>query len=145
MSYDEQLKQLEQIVSEIETGQLSIDQLATKVKMATKLLAERKQFGYPPFVRIIRVTMRSTETERLVASSLRLGEQLRNRFGRRVLGPVSPLIDRIRGEYRVEIMLKIEVESSFARARAILREEIERLREERDYRNITIICDVDII
>ena len=76
---------------------------------------------------------------------LRLGELLRNRFGRRVLGPVSPLIDRIRGEYRVEIMLKIEVESSFARARAILREEIERLREERDYRNITIICDVDII
>ena len=114
-------------------------------RVATKLLAERKQFGYPPFVRIIRVTMRSTETERLVASSLRLGELLRNRFGRRVLGPVSPLIDRIRGEYRVEIMLKIEVESSFARARAILREEIERLRQERDYRNITIICDVDII
>jgi hypothetical protein len=42
-------------------------------------------------------------------------------------------------------MLKIEVESSFARARAILREEIERLRQERDYRNITIICDVDIM
>jgi primosomal protein N' (replication factor Y) len=114
-------------------------------RVTTKLLAERKQFGYPPFVRIIRVTMRSTETERLVASSLRLGELLRNRFGRRVLGPVSPLIDRIRGEYRVEIMLKIEVESSFARARAILREEIENLRKERDYRNITIICDVDII
>jgi primosomal protein N' (replication factor Y) len=114
-------------------------------RVAAKLLAERKQFGYPPFVRIIRVTMRSTETERLVASSLRLGELLRNRFGRRVLGPVSPLIDRIRGEYRVEIMLKIEVESSFARARAILREEIERLRQERDYRNITIICDVDIM
>ena len=44
MSYDEQLKQLEQIVSEIESGQLSIDQLAAKVKTATKLLADcRKQ------------------------------------------------------------------------------------------------------
>ena len=44
MTYDEQLKQLEQIVSEIESGQLSIDQLATKVKTATKLLADcRKQ------------------------------------------------------------------------------------------------------
>jgi exodeoxyribonuclease VII small subunit len=44
MTYDEQLKQLEQIVSEIEGGQLSIDQLATKVKTATKLLADcRKQ------------------------------------------------------------------------------------------------------
>ena len=44
MSYNEQLKQLEQIVSEIESGQLSIDQLAEKVKTATKLLADcRKQ------------------------------------------------------------------------------------------------------
>ena len=44
MSYDEQLKQLEQIVSEIESGQLSIDQLAAKVKTVTKLLADcRKQ------------------------------------------------------------------------------------------------------
>ena len=44
MSYDEQLKQLEQIVSEIESGELSIDQLAAKVKTATKLLADcRKQ------------------------------------------------------------------------------------------------------
>ena len=40
MSYDEQLKQLEQIVSEIESGQLSIDQLAAKVKTATNLLAD---------------------------------------------------------------------------------------------------------
>ena len=44
MSYNEQLKQLEQIVSEIESGQLSIDQLVAKVKTATKLLADcRKQ------------------------------------------------------------------------------------------------------
>ena len=44
MSYNEQLKQLEQIVSEFESGRLSIDQLATKVKTATKLLADcRKQ------------------------------------------------------------------------------------------------------
>ncbi len=44
MSYNEQLKQLEEIVSEIESGELSIDQLATKVKNATKLIADcRKQ------------------------------------------------------------------------------------------------------
>ena len=114
-------------------------------RVATKLLAERKQFGYPPFVRIVKVTMRTNNKELLVKSSLQLGEQLRNRFGRRVLGPVAPLIDRVRGEYRVELMLKIEVESSFSRARAILREEIARLREEKSYRNVVVICDVDIL
>ena len=75
-----------------------------------KLLAERKQFGYPPYVKIVKITMRASDKDLLVKSSLQLGEQLRNRFGRRVLGPVSPLIDRVRGEYRVELMLKVEVE-----------------------------------
>lgn len=114
-------------------------------RVSTKLLAERKQFRYPPFVRIVKITMRCNDKNRLVESSLRLGEQLRNRFGRRVLGPVAPLIDRIRGEYRVELMLKVEVEASFSRARAILREEIARLREDKVYRNVAIICDVDIL
>ena len=114
-------------------------------RLAAKLLAERKQFGYPPFVRIVRIVMRSSNSKLLVESSMKLGEQLRNRFGRRVLGPVTPLIDKVRGEHRVELMLKVEVESSFSRARAILREEIARLREEKAYRNIVIICDVDTL
>ena len=114
-------------------------------KVAAKLLAERKQFGYPPFVRIVKIAMRSANQKGVIEASLRLGEQLRKRFGRRVLGPVTPLIDRVRGEWRVELMLKVEVEASFAKARAILREEIAKLRQEREYRNVTIICDVDIL
>lgn len=114
-------------------------------RVTTKLLAERKQFRYPPFVRMVKIMMRSSNKSLLVDSSLRFGEQLRNRFGRRVLGPVSPLIDRVRGEYRVELMLKVEVESSFSRARAILREEIAKLRSDKECRNVVIICDVDVM
>ncbi len=114
-------------------------------RVTNKLLAERKQFGYPPFTRVIKIVMRSRDKGALAASSLQLGEMLRGRFGRRVLGPVAPLIDRVRGEYRVELMLKIEVESSFSRARAILREEIAKLRTNKQFHNVTIICDVDIL
>lgn len=114
-------------------------------RVTRKLLAERKQFGYPPFARIVKITMRTVDKDLLVKSSLQLGEQLRSRFGGRVLGPVSPLIDRVRDEYRVELMLKVEVEASFSRARAILREEIAKLRNDKAYRNIAIICDVDIM
>ena len=114
-------------------------------RVATKLLAERKQFGYPPFVRIVKITMRTNNKDLLVKSSFQLAEQLRNRFGRRVLGPVAPLIDRVRGEYRVELMLKVEVEASFSRAKAILREEISKLRYDKSYRNVAVICDVDIL
>lgn len=42
-SYSEHLKHLEEIVAEIESGQLSIDQLTTKVQKATELLRECKK------------------------------------------------------------------------------------------------------
>ncbi len=108
------------------------------------MLTERERYSYPPYVRLIRITLRDRVVERVVKASTRLGDQLRNRFGRRVLGPVSPLIDRIRNEHRTEILLKIENSASFAKARSILREEIEALRKQSDMKGVTIICDVDI-
>ena len=113
-------------------------------QVAARLLNERKRFGYPPFTRMIGIIMRSRNSATLVKSSTRLAEGLRNRFGRRVLGPVTPLIERIRGEHRVEILLKIEVEASFTRAKAILREEIAKLHTEGYTKGVITICDVDI-
>ena len=39
MSYDKNLKELEEIVKKIESGELSIDQLTKNVKRATELVA----------------------------------------------------------------------------------------------------------
>jgi hypothetical protein len=41
--------------------------------------------------------------------------------------------------------MKVEVEASFSRAKAILREEISKLRCDKSYRNVAVICDVDIL
>ena len=68
---------------------------------------------------------------------------LRGKFGSRVLGPVTPLIDRIRGELIVEIILKIETTTSFARARATLTEQIDALRRDSEHKGVAIICNVD--
>lgn len=114
-------------------------------KMATTLLAERQRFSYPPYTRLIRITLRDTDTQRLATVASSLGSALRERFASRVFGPVTPLLDRMRGEYIVEIMLKIEVEASFARAKQILRECIDALRREPELRKTTIICDVDFV
>ena len=100
-------------------------------------------FNYPPFSRLIRITLRHSEAHKLAATATELGQRLRQRFGSRVLGPVTPLIDRIRGELIVEIILKIEVTTSFARARATLTEQIDALRQEDKNKGVTIICNVD--
>lgn len=43
MTYEESLKQLEQIVSKMESGEYSIDQLAEQLKTAQQLIAQCKE------------------------------------------------------------------------------------------------------
>ncbi len=112
--------------------------------MASALLAERQMFSYPPYTRLIRIILRSRNVGRLAATSRSLGDGLRARFGARVFGPAAPVVDRVRGEYIMEIMLKIEVAASFAKAKSILRDEISAVRRQTDARGVTIICDVDV-
>lgn len=60
-----------------------------------------------------------------------LAARLRTRFGRRLLGPMTPPVDRIRGEYLVGLLLKIESGASSARARELLTAELKTLPETR--------------
>ncbi len=112
--------------------------------MAAALLVEREMFAYPPYTRLIRITLRGEEPQPLATATQRLATALRARLGGRVCGPTAPIVDRVRGEYILEILLKIEVSAPFSRARALVREEIGTLRCKYDCRRITIICDVDI-
>lgn len=110
--------------------------------MARAELAEREAYQYPPYARLTRLTLRHNDRELLYRAATELGARLRERFGRRVLGPVTPAVERIRDEYLVELLLKIESGASTRRAREILRAEISRLRCGA-YKSIQLVCDVD--
>ena len=102
-------------------------------------------FNYPPFCRLIRITLRHKLASQLANTATQLGQVLRKKFGNRVLGPVTPLIDRIRGELIVEILIKIESSLSFAQARNAIAETVASFRQHTDHKSVTIICDVDPI
>ena len=112
---------------------------------ASAQLRERQMFNYPPFSRLIRITLRHCSPETLAKTASQLGVELRTKFGGRVLGPVTPLIDRIRNEYIVQIIIKIENGSSFARAKEIVSEQITALQKSPESKGITVICDIDPI
>lgn len=111
--------------------------------MAASQLAERQMFNYPPYSRVINITLRGNQPVQLAECSMTLAQKLRHIFGSRVLGPVTPLIDKIRGEHLLEIMLKIENSASFAKARKIVAEQIGEVSKQGDYRKIKIVCNVD--
>lgn len=111
--------------------------------MARTQLAERQTFFYPPYARLVRLTLRHRDAQLLRRGVMLLAERLRARFGRRLLGPIAPPVDRIRGEWLAGLLLKIENGASAARARQLLGEELQRFAAETEYKSITVVCDVN--
>ncbi len=113
------------------------------IAMMSALLDEREAFAYPPYGRITAITMRHKNRDVLYGGANELAASLRAIFGRRLQGPVTPAVDKIRDEYIVLMNLKIEAGASAKRARELLAEQIDRLRATQQYKYINIICNVD--
>ena len=111
--------------------------------MARAQLAERKAFFYPPYARLTSLTLRHRDPSVLRNGVMDLAARLRTRFGRRLLGPMTPPVDRIRGEYLVGLLLKIESGASSARARELLAAELKTFAGNPAFKSITVIVNVD--
>jgi primosomal protein N' (replication factor Y) len=77
-----------------------------------KELAHRREFGYPPYGRLVRLTRRSAFADRLEAEARGLAEELRQRIARAersattLVGPAPCFFDRLAGEHRWQIILR---------------------------------------
>lgn len=111
--------------------------------MALSQLKEREEFFYPPYSRIIAFTLRHRDIQLLRRAAVDLSGRLRKIFGRRLMGPMSPPVDRIRGEYLIGMLLKIESGASARRAREIIRHEMQRFHAVGEYKYIEILINVD--
>ena len=111
--------------------------------MACEQLAERESFFYPPYARLTSLTLRHRDPMLLRRAAAELASGLRTRFGRRLLGPMTPPVDRIRGEYLLSLLLKIESGASFARARELLGAELTRFGALADFKSVTVVVNVD--
>ena len=111
--------------------------------MARTELAERKAFGYPPYSHLVRFMLRSSDYELLRRAAHALAINLRQKFGQRVMGPVSSALEMLRGEHRAEIILKIEAGASMRRARELMSEALVAVRNDKSFSKVPISVDVD--
>lgn len=79
--------------------------------MYNEQLYERRIFKYPPFYRLIRLTLKNKDYEKLKNGSMWLYQVLQQNLTIPVLGPEEPAISRIRNEYIRTIIIKIPAES----------------------------------
>ena len=108
-------------------------------------IKKRKLFNYPPYNRLIGITLKHKNQSKLDVAADGLVSLLRKSFGNRVLGPEYPVISRIRNYYHKNVLLKIEQEGSVLEAKNILQTIVGRMQEHADFKSIRFILDVDPI
>ncbi len=104
---------------------------------------ERMTFNYPPFCRMVKITIKHKDKSQLNHFSELLGRDLKEVFGKRVLGPESPIISQVQLWYIKNILLKIEREKPPAKAKQLIVEAIARLEKEKGASGLKIAIDVD--
>jgi len=106
-------------------------------------VSERKKYNYPPFFRLIEITLKHKNQLLLETASLELAKNLTAIFNTRVLGPQSPPIPKMQNQYLKRILLKLEKPLNISKSKELIRNTIHNLLAKENYRNIQIIADVD--
>jgi primosomal protein N' (replication factor Y) len=104
---------------------------------------ERMTFNYPPFCRMVKISIKHKDRTQLNYYSDILGRYLKEIFGKRVLGPESPVISQVQLWYIKTILIKIEREKPPAKAKQLIIEAIDRLGKEKGASALKIAVDVD--
>jgi len=112
-------------------------------KLVEHELIERKNFGYPPYVRLIRISLRHIDEKRVKAGAEVLATRLRQRFGDRVAGPDTPSMSRVNDLFRLDILLKFERELKMSSYREVLTVDIEEFTLDIRFKRLRVKVDVD--
>jgi primosomal protein N' (replication factor Y) len=105
---------------------------------------ERKDFNYPPFVKLIKITLKHKELKLVSEAANVLATSLRRDFGKRILGPEFPPISRLRNQYIQQILLKFERNQDLIQsAKKNIVSLSDKVSFNSKYKNVRIIIDVD--
>ncbi|MFV0598977.1 MAG: primosomal protein N' [Bacteroidales bacterium] len=104
-------------------------------------ILERKVFKYPPYFRLIKISLLHREKPTLEKFAGEFGIKLKEIFGGRILGPEFPLIPRIKNNYTIEFWLKIEKDISISQVKSEIKILVEKFLS--SHSKLRIILDVD--
>jgi primosomal protein N' (replication factor Y) len=108
-------------------------------------IADRRQHDYPPFTRLIEITVKHTDKKICRTAAAKLAEMIQlGAPGVKVLGPGEPMISKIRNLYLMNILLKIaRGKGDLHQIKLSLHQNIQSLLKEKEFRSAKVVIDVD--
>ena len=106
-------------------------------------IAERQQFHYPPYYRLIYVYLKHRQDGLVEQAGLELGRILRQWFSARVLGPDKPGVAKVKSLAIRKIVLKLEPGLNMSEVRRYLLLTRQQLLQDKRYATLQVYFDVD--
>lgn len=107
-------------------------------------IENRRQFFYPPFSRIVLLTLKHKDKNTVSNAADRLASLLRQDLKEYIVGPAAPVVNRIRNQYLMEIMIKLPKEKGMSGTyKKVINNHINLMNSEKQYKSVTVVVDVD--
>jgi primosomal protein N' (replication factor Y) len=111
--------------------------------MYNEQLYDRHIYKYPPYFRIIKLTLKQRDYDKLKEGAMWLYQVLSQNLMMPVLGPEEPAISRIRNEYIRTIIIKIPQNTSIAGTKKTIQKILNSFEAVSQYRSIKVTVNVD--
>lgn len=106
-------------------------------------LDERHNYKYPPIFRLVKITLRHRDYNKVETGAEWFAKSLRNVFKQHVLGPEFPPVARIRNQYNKNILIKIPQQQSLGKTKEAILKIKNSFSSIKDFRPIKVILNVD--
>ena len=113
------------------------------MKMYNSQMAERGIFKYPPYYRLIKITLKHKDLGKLNEAGGMIARELKKIFGSRVLGPEFPQISKIQLYHLKILLIKFERGSKYSEFKRTLSEAIRKFESVKEFSQLKIVIDVD--
>jgi primosomal protein N' (replication factor Y) len=115
------------------------------LNMYKQELLERRNFSYPPFTKLIQLTLKHKDAHQIDGSAAELATALKEVFGSRVIGPEFPLVRRVQNLYIKVIRLKIERSYSQKQIKEKVKEIVDAFYALPHNKSVRLNIDVDVM
>jgi len=112
-------------------------------EMFKEQLEERWQYHYPPFFRLIKITLRHKDFNRVEEGANWFGKSLTSLFNDNVLGPTTPAISKIRNYYIRHLIVKIPQKQGLGTTKNNILRVKNAFQSVKEFRSIRLNIDVD--
>ena len=106
-------------------------------------IAERQQFRLPPVTRMVKITLKHTEEQTVMAAAMQLQAMLREVFQGNVMGPATPLVSRIQNYYLQDFWIKLNRDNTLGARKQQLREVLRQFKQLPQFKKVRCVVNVD--